>query len=65
MLKEQFMSGNKSLILYSNGLFKIKPTELVAVCSVNKTIALLKELSFRMAGSATNNLPFLGCSLDM
>jgi hypothetical protein len=59
------MVGIKSFTLYSSGLFRTNPTELFAVCSVSNIIALLKELSFNIPGSATNNLPFLGGILNI
>ena len=52
--------GIKSIKVKLVSLFKIKPTELLSVCSVIKIIALLKELSFKIAGSAINNLPLRG-----
>jgi hypothetical protein len=54
------MSGNKSLMVNSKGLFKIKPTTFLGVSSVSKTMLLLNELSFKIAGSAINKFPFCG-----
>jgi hypothetical protein len=59
------MSGSKSLIVNSNGLFNIKPTALLSANSVSKTIVLLNELSFNIEGSAISKFPLFGLIISL
>ena len=59
MVKLEVTSGIKSLNIYSEGLFIIKPIEPSSLCSDRSITDRLKELSFNIDGSAISNFPLV------
>lgn len=47
-------------MVYGEGLFNIKPTDPLSLCSESKITDRLNESSPKIDGSAINNFPFDG-----
>jgi hypothetical protein len=54
------MSGSKSWIVNSKGLFNIKPIALLSEISVSSMMVLLNVLSFSIEGAAISKFPVVG-----